>query len=90
MRRHVRSCGEHYSKMQREVWKAEDLVSKAPSTEAKIKQVAKMAAVAIPLHYVTGRQHEHSLKYCVITNWWRERMQNGLYELPSLDFDLYQ
>ena len=78
-------CGSWYAPL-----KVEDLASKAPSTEAKIKQVAKMAAVAIPLHYVTGRQHEHSLKYCVITNWWRKRMQNGVYELPSLDFDLYQ
>ena len=68
---------------------AEDTETDAPSTEVQIKQVAKMAAVAIPLHYVAGREHEDGLKYCVITNWWRERTSNGNYEIPNLDFDLY-
>ena len=69
---------------------AEETETAPPSTEVQIKQVAKMAAVAIPLHYVAGKKHEDGMKYSVITNWWRERRSNGSYGMPNLDFDLYQ
>ena len=54
-----------------------------------IQSVAKLAAVAIPLWYVIGKDQPNSNKYCVITNWWKHRMQDGWYRLPTLDASLY-
>ena len=34
-----------------------------------------------------GSEEDH--KYCVITNWWKERLSNGQYKLPSVDATLY-
>jgi hypothetical protein len=33
--------------------------------------------------------HVDRLKYCVITNWWKYRMKDGKYRLPTLDPSLY-
>jgi len=54
-----------------------------------IQQMAKMATLAIPLHYAIGRDHPDSLKFCVLTNWWKERSSKGSYILPGLDSSLY-
>ena len=54
-----------------------------------LQAIAKISAVAIPLWYVLGRDHEDSNKFCVITNWWKNRTKDGSYELPSLDPKLY-
>ena len=81
----VRHCGLWFAPVQ-----SEDLPTNAPSTEVKIKELAKMAAVVIPLHYVAGRDHADGSKRCVLTNWWRERNHKGSYELPTLDFDLHK
>ena len=50
---------------------------------------AKLSAVAIPLWYAIGTEHRDSGKYCVITNWWKYRMSDGRYRLPTLDATLY-
>jgi len=73
---------------------------------AAIKDSALMSAVAIPMRYALGRGdatmpvtkvdgtlQEHmnnAQKYCVLTNWWKERMENGKYELPGLNFSMYK
>ena len=70
---------------------------KCPSTLRKLQELAKMAAVAIPRWYALGRDHdsiqrEHPAflnSYCVITNYWKERNQNGRYMLPELDAGFY-
>ena len=63
----------------------------APSSEDEVKKVAKFGAVAIPLRYALGSKRGPSAKkYCVITNWWKERKSNGKYELASLDASLYK
>ena len=54
-----------------------------------IQADAKLAAVAIPLWYMIGKEHPNSYKYCVITNWWKYRMSDGWYRLPGLDENLY-
>ena len=54
-----------------------------------IQQEAKMSAIAIPLWYVIGGGHENSNKFCVLTNWWKERSHNGSYVLPTLDPSMY-
>ena len=56
---------------------------------ADVQAAAKLAAIAIPLWYILGKQHPNSNKYCVITNWWKYRMQDGWYRLPTLDTSLY-
>jgi hypothetical protein len=56
---------------------------------AEIQQHAKMAAVAIPLWYVIGKDKPDSQLYCVITNWWKPRSPGGVYQLPTLDPSLY-
>ena len=61
-----------------------------PSSTSEITKVADMAFVAIPLRYPLGDQHPDAFKYCVLTNWWRERDQKGDFRLPSLPFELYQ
>lgn len=66
----------------------EDHVGVTGSQDA-IKEEAKMSAVAIPLWYIIGEGKPDSNKYCVITNYWRVRIHNGRYVLPSLDPTLY-
>ena len=62
-----------------------------PSTVSfkDIQVAAGHSAVAIPLWYVVGKEHANANKYYVITNWWKERMSTGQYELPTLDSSLY-
>jgi hypothetical protein len=48
-----------------------------------------MAAVAIPLWYIIGKDKPDSKLYCVITNWWKPRSLGGRYQLPTLDPSLY-
>lgn len=64
-------------------------VEPCPQTVSEIQSVSQMSAVAIPLHYALGKEHPNSNKYCVITNWWKERNSNGQYRLPMLDSNLY-
>jgi hypothetical protein len=54
-----------------------------------IQSAAKLSAVAIPLRYILGDTNPRNDYYCVITNWWKYRMQNGKYQLPRLDPTLY-
>ena len=56
-----------------------------------IQDPAKMAAVAVPLHYILeeGQPQPHCNKYCVITNWWKVRIAGGDYVLPTLDASMY-
>jgi hypothetical protein len=54
-----------------------------------VQHSAKMSAVAIPLHSILGPDHIDASKYCVITNWWKVRINNGHYVLPRLDASLY-
>lgn len=65
---------------------------KVPLTSdfTEIQGAAKLSAVALPLWYIIGKNHPDSDKFCVITNWWRYRMSDGTYKLPSLDPELYQ
>jgi hypothetical protein len=70
-----------------QVQEADDL---PPSSLEHATKLARSATVAIPLKYTFGGTHEHALKYCVITNWWRERNHLDRYVLPSLVSDLYE
>ena len=74
-------------------WCSEVTVVNSPEQPTKcfsdIQSVAKLAAVAIPLWYVIGKGQPNSNKYCVITNWWKHRMKDGWYRLPTLDASLY-
>jgi hypothetical protein len=63
--------------------------SKLPAMK-ELQAVAKMSAVAIPLSYIVGGEHKDSKKFCVITNWWKYRMEDGSYHLPTLDRKLYR
>ena len=60
-----------------------------PSSTKEITRLAKVATVAIPLQYSFGSSHTESSKYCVLTNWWRERNSRGQYVLPTVAFELY-
>lgn len=55
-----------------------------------IQSDAGYSAVALPLWYLLGDHHKDSNKYCVITNWWHYRMQDGSYKLPTLEPTLYK
>ena len=57
---------------------------------AELQGIAKLSAMAIPLWYIIGKEKTHSNKYCVITNWWKYRMKDGVYGLPTLDPELYK
>lgn len=59
------------------------------SSFSDIQAAAQLSAVAIPLWYIIGKDHPDSFKYCVITNWWKYRMRDGWYRLPTLDASLY-
>ena len=65
---------------------------KFPPTDnfEELQRIAKLSAMAIPLWYIIGKGKPNSNKYCVITNWWRYRMKNGVYGLATLDPKLYQ
>ena len=67
----------------------EEEVVVATSSFADIQSAAKLSAVALPLWYLIGKNHPDSFKYCVITNWWKHRMSDGWYRLPSVDASLY-
>lgn len=56
-----------------------------PDNFKAIQSMAKMSTVAIPMFYGIGHGSPDSYKYCVITNWWKERQPDGLYTLPGLD-----
>ena len=76
------------------MWCAPIVVDKEECVEpiessTQIQTDAKLSGVAIPLQYIYGEGHEHSKKYCVITNWWKYRTDSGSYSLPSLDPALY-
>jgi hypothetical protein len=49
-----------------------------------VQDAAKMSVVAIPLCYILGADNTHASKYCVITNWWKVRVNNGDCTLPGL------
>lgn len=69
----------------------EDTELPAPITNREdITNIAKSATIAIPLRYTLGDTNENSMKYCVLTNWWKERNQNGKYQLPTLPVILYE
>jgi hypothetical protein len=70
-----------------EVEATESIQSTAKFSDIQLS--AKLSAVAIPLCYIIGREKADSNKYCVITNWWKERVSNGSYSLPTLDASLY-
>ena len=61
-----------------------------PSSVAEITKLARSSTIAIPLRYACGSGYAHASKYCVLTNWWRERNHMGQYVLPTLSFDLYE
>lgn len=68
----------------------EEATRECPQSMSHLQKVARMATVAIPLHYGLGKNHEHASKYCVLTNWWKERDETGRYLLPTLAFQYYQ
>ena len=61
-----------------------------PSNTEEITKLARSSTIAIPLRYAWGDDQPHSLKYCVLTNWWRERNQKGQYLLPTIPSELYE
>ena len=61
-----------------------------PESFAGIQTLAKMSTVAIPMSYGIGPGKPNSNKFCVITNWWKERQPNGRYSQPGLDASYYQ
>jgi hypothetical protein len=81
-------CGMWYAPMKVQEAEADDLLP--PASLEHANKLARSATVAIPLKYTFGDTHEHALKYCVITNWWRERNHLDRYALPSLVFGLYE
>jgi hypothetical protein len=74
------------------LWYARTIVQGENTTTDSFKQIqesAKTAAIAIPLHYIIGKNKPSSHLYCVITNWWQNRFKGGDYKLPILDSTLY-
>ena len=65
--------------------------AKPPLSEEELGEVSKMAAVAVPLRYGLGSmENPSSRKYCVLTNWWKERTKDGKYQIPSLEPTMYK
>ena len=62
----------------------------APVSVEEVKKISKMAAIAIPMHYSIGPDKPDSMKYCVITNWWKQRNMNGNYVLPNIDDPVFR
>jgi hypothetical protein len=62
-----------------------------PASKEQLTKWVKMATMAIPLKCAVESKFMESQqnKYCVITNWWRERDQHGKYCFPSLSFEYY-
>jgi hypothetical protein len=62
-----------------------------PKSMPQLIEWTRMSTMAIPLRYgVTSKyMPADQNKYCVITNWWKERDCQGKYVLPSLAFDYY-
>ena len=54
-----------------------------------VQKSAESSAVALPLRYAIGDNHQNSNKYYVTTNWWKERTCDGTYRLPTLDSSMY-
>lgn len=78
-------CGLWYAPLSKEV-----AINAAPETFKMIQELAKMSTVAIPMSYGIGCENKpESSKYCVITNWWKERQHSGRYKIPGLDASLY-
>lgn len=75
------------------LWYARTIVQNDGSTTTdsfkEIQDSAKAAAVAIPLHYVIGKDKAGSDWYSVTTNWWQHRFEGGDYKLPALDRSFY-
>ena len=61
-----------------------------PSSVPAIQGEAKMSAIAIPIWYAIGLDKPDSLKFCVVTNWWKERTADGRYTVPGLDSSFYK
>jgi hypothetical protein len=75
------------------LWYAPITMEDAPNPPVSIKAISSQsttATMAIPLRYAVGPEHVHRNKYCVITNWWRERVGDGTYWFPNLAFDYYE
>ena len=68
-----------------------DATESSPATKqfSDIQLSAKMTVVAIPLRYILGDDHPHANKFYVMTNWWKERMADGAYDMPRLSAQLY-
>ena len=67
-----------------------EAITHPPNSFEGIQNVARMSAMAILLWFALGEGHPNANKYCVITNWWKERNHEGIYMHPSLDFAHYQ
>jgi hypothetical protein len=84
------SRGESHGGLWYAPFKKEDVRALPPMSEDGLAKIAKMSAVAIPFSYAIGDSTlENSFNYCVITNWWKERTQEGKYMLPGLAPSLY-
>jgi hypothetical protein len=66
-----------------------ELLGGTEITHDQLVRTAKMSAIAIPLEYIIGPGKPDSRKYCVITNWWKERVKGGAYKTPGLDRELW-
>ena len=62
----------------------------SPLLVPKIQEEAKMSTLAIPMWYAIGHDSPNSLKFCVITNWWKERNHEGRYTVPCLASSYYR
>ena len=83
--------GEEHAALWYSPMKKADTQTPPPRRENQLQQLAKMSAVAIPFRYAVGDgSHRSAAKYCVITNWWKERSRGGRYCFPTLDSSLYK
>lgn len=66
-----------------------------PQNKKGIHKKAHMSAVAVPYRFMADQNYrkssldDHREKYCVITDTWMERVEDGLYVKPALDKYLY-
>jgi hypothetical protein len=69
-----------------------DTLHPPPSSIQVLTEQTKMAAMAIPLRFSVEPKYmvDHQNNYCVITNWWRERICGGNYIFPQLVFSHYE
>ena len=61
----------------------------ATSEWNQVQSRARLAAIAIPNKCSVGEESTDYNKYCVLTNWWKNREKDGEYRLPRLDPGLY-